>query len=680
DFPPVVADWSNGEQGSTLTNLEAGTYEVTITDAKNCPSIQTITLSEPEPMTTDIVKMGESSNNAADGFVNVQINGGTAPYTILWSNGATSNEQSDLLPGNYSFTITDANGCEFTSSITIDAFNCLVDISHSEQQVSCFGYSDGQITVEMAGEPPYLYTWDNGATTNSLIDLAPGTYTVTATDANDCPAIQSISIVEPDSLFITIVEKQDVICPDDLDGFISINAIGGTSPYSYNWFNGSSDTTIRQLGAGNYTVEVRDANDCSFTHSAQIDVTDSEKPLIKTKSTTIFLDADGQAGINPTQLDNGTSDNCAIDTLYIDKSNFTCADLGNQTLNFFAIDINGNMASAQVGIQVLDTIKPRLTCPENLSLIACDRVVTYDVPEALDNCGISSFQMLEGLESGQLFPVGTTTLRFEAIDLAGNIRYCEWSIELRDTVLETNYQIEKPACNGELTGNITAITEGGTGQFTYQWSNNASGNNLQNIGSGWYTVTISDGAACMAIDSIFVPEPSILALSLDSIINATNGNNNGKIFITVNGGTPPYEFIWTNILTGETIFQEDPTNLAAGTYSIEIRDQNGCTSQQTNIVVDQVTSTLEPTDHKDIHLFPNPSKDWIFIEHHGELAEPVTLLIYDIKGQLVKTVSLSPLKNERLKVNIQNLAAGNYTLSLVGKEAKFNAVFTKIRE
>jgi hypothetical protein len=679
DYPPVIANWSNGGTGAIVTNLPGGEYTVTIMDAKNCPAAQTFTLSEPDPFSTDIVKMSESANGAEDGFVHIEVNGGTGPYTFLWSNGAAENELTNLAPGNYSLTITDQNGCEHIETITIDAFNCLVDLSDTVQNISCFGEADGFISVQMAGTAPFTYQWSNGESSNTISNLAPGSYTISATDADNCPAARTFTIEQPDSLYFRNITQMDVVCPEDQDGSVSIDVQGGTPPYNISWQNGSSGPVTEQLGVGPFWVEVADAKNCSFSYTGEIIATDTESPLIKTKAKNIYLDENGNASISAAQLDNGTTDNCGVDTIYLEKTLLTCDDLGSASVNFIALDISGNMATSQAGIQVLDTIRPRVTCPESVSVIACDGIIQYDTPEAFDNCGIEEFIMTEGLASGQVFPVGTTTVKYEATDLSGNTSFCEWTIELRDTLLQTSYQVEKPACNGEANGNIIAMTEGGSGQYTFNWSNNDTGQEIRNLLSGWYTVTISDGANCTSIDSIFIPEPPAIEFSLDSIVDATSGNDNGKILITVSGGTPPFQFVWTNVTTGETIFVEDPENLAPGTYSLSITDKNDCVFTVDNVVVDQVSTLAEAGEKQKIRSFPNPARDFIFLESDIPFGPNTFINIHDINGKLIKTLRVEGKQNNRIKIGIQQLAAGQYSLTMDGGEQQYSLIFTKVR-
>ncbi|MEZ5058653.1 MAG: T9SS type A sorting domain-containing protein [Saprospiraceae bacterium] len=676
---PYTINWSTGETGTNIQNLVAGNYTVSITDANDCPVELNLEITEPKAIETDIVKMSESGFDTNDGFLHVNASGGTPPFTFEWQHGASGEELENLAPGNYTVTITDQNGCTKVQTITIDAFNCLVDLNEVISNVSCNGSGDGMIEVEMSGTGPFTFEWSNGSSGNVLNNLSPGTYDLTATDANNCPATASYTIDEPEVLEAIISDQTNVICPDDQNGSISLEGIGGTAPFEFYWLGGQTSASITDLSAGNYFATISDANGCEATFKGEILVTDDQLPVVKTKSTVVFLNENGEATLDASQVDNGSSDNCGIESLSLDKTNFDCNDLGNQDLKFSAQDINGNMSETMVNVLIRDTIRPQFNCPESQTLILCDAVYEYEIPEAMDNCSVSTLERINGPESGEKLPLGLNTFTFKATDQSGNESTCTWEVNLVDTLLQTSYQIEKPACNGDFNGQIEAMVEGGSGNYTYLWNSGASGAQIFNIGVGIYAVTISDNAACERVDTISVPEPAAIAVNIDSIFKPNNGLENGKIEITISGGTSPYSLSWTNTTTGQTYQNEDPDQIAAGNYNLSITDVNGCMFVMENIIVDEASSIQSPSYVKVLNIFPNPAEAIIFVEAEALSCKKADIRIYDMEGKLMFQAKDQSATGKRLKIDVQRLAAGQYSLEVLLDKEIIRGSFAKMK-
>src|SRR5690606_10189417 len=249
------------------TNLAAGTYEVTVTDANGCIIKQSFTITEPTalnstPSHADVLCHGESTGSAT-----AVISGGVAPYTYAWNKGITSttNEATNLSAGTYEVTVTDANGCIITESFTIIEPSVLNSIP-SQVDVLCHGESTGSATAVISvGVAPYTYVWNNGvtSTTNEATNLPAGTYEVTVTDANGCIITESFTITEPSALN-SIPSQVNVLCHGELTGSATAVISGGVAPYTYVWNNGITSTTneATNLAAGTYEVTVTDANGC----------------------------------------------------------------------------------------------------------------------------------------------------------------------------------------------------------------------------------------------------------------------------------------------------------------------------------------------------------------------------------------------------------------------------------
>ncbi|MDV6169688.1 HYR domain-containing protein, partial [Flavobacterium sp. DG1-102-2] len=195
--------WSNGQTTDAITNVTAGTYSVTIKDGNGCELIKNFTITQPaQPLATtpnttqvNVLCFGNTTGSAT-----IAVNGGTAPYTYLWNNGATTNSITGLAAGTYTVDVTDANACVLPHSFTITQPIAPLATTPNTTQVNvlCNGNATGSATVAVnGGTAPYTYVWNNGSTTASITNVTAGTYTVGVTDANGCTLSHSFIITEP---------------------------------------------------------------------------------------------------------------------------------------------------------------------------------------------------------------------------------------------------------------------------------------------------------------------------------------------------------------------------------------------------------------------------------------------------------------------------------------------------
>ncbi|MBL7787756.1 MAG: DUF11 domain-containing protein, partial [Chitinophagales bacterium] len=264
NLSPVTYLWSNGETTASISGLTAGTYSVTVTESATCTAVTSYTVNEPTALSVVCSKTDVTTNGGSDGTASVNATGGTSPYTYLWSSGETASSISGKTAGTYSVTVTDNNGCSDQCTTTIQEPGCNLSISSiSGTDVSCNGGSDGTANVTASGNlSPVTYLWSNGETTASISGLTTGTYTVTVTENATCTAVTSYTVNEPTTLSV-VCSKTDVTTNGGSDGTASVNATGGTSPYTYLWSSGETASSISGKTAGTYTVTVTDDNGCT---------------------------------------------------------------------------------------------------------------------------------------------------------------------------------------------------------------------------------------------------------------------------------------------------------------------------------------------------------------------------------------------------------------------------------
>ncbi|HYV91213.1 MAG TPA: T9SS type A sorting domain-containing protein [Chitinophagales bacterium] len=189
--------WNDGVITEDRSNLPAGTYSLTVTDNNGCSATVTKIITEPDELGMNATVNNVLCNSNATGSIDVTVFGGTPPYSYLWNDGSTTEDRSNLTAGSYTLTVTDNNGCAASSTQTITEPDVL-GVSGVITSVSSANVSDGAIDITVTGGTlPYAYLWSNGATTEDLTGIPVGSYTVTVTDHNGCPAIQSFEVTDP---------------------------------------------------------------------------------------------------------------------------------------------------------------------------------------------------------------------------------------------------------------------------------------------------------------------------------------------------------------------------------------------------------------------------------------------------------------------------------------------------
>jgi hypothetical protein len=267
--------WENGNTTIVLReNLEPSVYGVTISQGTCSLEL------ENEIIEPDVIEVFENQDNVLcygdnTGMAEIDITGGTAPYTILWSGGSDNEIIENLVAGNYAYTVTDAKMCSATGSISISQPSDALNIVGNIDDLQCYG-EVGCINVDISGgTPDYSFLWSNESTDEDLCDLPAGTYTLEVTDENECVVEETFVIEQPDNpLSIDDVDIENVLCYGEETGTIDITIGGGTPNYNYQWFfDGelySNDEDIENLAAGTYSVTISDDNSCSISTSYTI--------------------------------------------------------------------------------------------------------------------------------------------------------------------------------------------------------------------------------------------------------------------------------------------------------------------------------------------------------------------------------------------------------------------------
>ncbi len=584
---PYTYLWSSGETTDSIFALPVGTYDITVVDSNGCIATASYSITEPTILAAGISAQTDvNCLGGNDGTATATISGGTSPYSFLWTNGEASETAVALIADTHTLTVTDALGCTTTATVTItEPSTAVVATISSQTNISCNGGSDGSIDVLVeGGTPGYNYSWwPNNETTEDLSNLSAGAYSLTVTDANGCTSVTGTSLTEPAELVASIDSYNNVSCFEGNDAEATVLATGGTSPYSYSWSNGTTDATATALIAGSYTVDITDDMGCTASTSLTI----SEPALLSASiSTQTNVDCYGAATGSATVL--ATGGTSPYSYLWSNgATDATATDLAAGTFTVDITDDNGCVTSTSVTI----------TQPDEFS-VALDSQTNIDCYSG--NNGAIDVSIIGGVTPYTYFwsPNGETTQDINALsaynyaltvtDANGCVALFAAEITQPD-VLQINSTQSEVSCMGS-DGEINLTIAGGTSPFTYSWSNGASNDNITGLDAGTYGVDVIDANGCSATESFIITEPPALTANISASTNvACYGESTGTATAEAMYGSSPFAYLWSNGATDATA-----TELAAGTYTVTITDNGGCTSSASVEIneADELVATL----------------------------------------------------------------------------------------
>ncbi len=577
---PYSYQWSNNGTNQDLNGVPAGTYTVTVTDANDCEQIVSVTLTNPPQLTASATGTNPLCFGGNTGSITLTPGGGTPPYTYNWSNGSNSQNPMNLPVGTFNGTVTDANGCQQTVSVTLTQPTQLSATAVGTNPI-CNGGSTGSINLTpTGGTPPYTYVWSNGSTSQDPTGLPAGSFSVTITDANGCQQTASASLSNPPQITAS-TQPTNPLCNGGSTGSINLTVANGTSPYTYIWSNGSTLQDPTGLPAGVYQVTVTDANGCTQTASATL----TNPPLLNASVTsTQQVDCTHPTGNITTAVSGGTPGYTYQWSPSGSGANPSGLPAGTYTGTI--TDANGCTTT------VTATVNSNLTPPT--AAASASGTLTCSVTNlTLSGAGSSTGGTFTYLWTGPGIVSGGNTLN-PVVNQPGAYTLTVTNTSngcTQTATVSVPQDVTPPLAMGTappITCNNPSVTISGTGSstgpnFTYQWSGPgvvSGGNTLTPTVNqpGNYTLTVTNTTnGCTANTVVNVPNQTQLPIATATAPPLTCSNP--AISINGNGSStgPNFTYQWSGpsiVGGGNTL---TPVVNQPGTYTLTVTNTTtGC--------------------------------------------------------------------------------------------------------
>ncbi len=571
----------------------ADKYPENTNDGNSPPPCHTVLLS----------KANVSCFGGSNGTVTATISK-PGTYRVIWSNGVTINSTTSLshqitaLPaGYYDVQVIDlVNGCAAFDIIEVTQ-PTLLTTSTTSVDVLCYGQPTGSINLSVSGgTTTYSYNWSNGYTSQDISNIAVGTYYVTVTDSKGCLAYDSVVITQPAQALGQSLTLANPKCTGSADGGIDLTVWGGTTPYVYNWNNNlyySQD--LNNIGAGNYSVVITDANGCVLNSSGIL----TNPPLLTSSSTSVdnLCYGDLQGSIDLT-VSGGTL-----------PYSYTWAN-SDYMLSWPGQDVN-NLPNDMYYVTVTDAngcyrIDSALISspPELISSISHTDVTAFGGMNGSITLtvsgGVQSYSYLwsNGSSNPNLNGIPSNWYYVTITDAHGCTHKDSVFIAEPLSALVVDITAQNATCFGYSNGSISSATAGGTPPYTYHWSTGDSTENISGVSAGTYTLTVYDFYGNITSDTVVVFQPDAITFPYTVTDITCFGLSNGGIDVTVTGGTSPYTYEWMNSEYVLAALTEDISGMPADQYYLAVTDSMGCHGS-ISIAINQPNALTIQLNHTD---------------------------------------------------------------------------------
>ena len=560
--------WSSSALTEDISNLIAGTYTVTVTDANSCTISNSYLVNQPGALNLSVIISNVTCFNGADAVVDITVTGGTIKYAYQWSNAAITQDLTNVSAGTYTVTVTDANNCTVSNAYTITQPTAL-NLSGVTTSVSCFGGTSGSVNTTVAGGTTnYSYQWSNSAVTQDLTNVSAGTYTVTVTDANNCTVSNAYTITQPTALNLSGVTTS-VICFGGTNGSVNITVAGGTTNYSYQWNNSAVTQDLTNVSAGTYTVTVTDANNCTISNS-----------YVVSQPTSLAVVVNPTAG--SCNLVNGSA--VAVATggtpnyTYLWNTGAITSSIINLASGTYTVTVTDNKGCTSFNSGTVTNSGLITIYSINVTNVSCngesDGVVDISVSGGV---GPYTYLWSNSANSQDLSGVPIGTYAVTVTDVNSCVTTAS-AVVFQPSPITISPIITNVSCHNGASGSILISAYGGTAPYSYLWNTGTVSQNISSLVAGSYTLTLTDNNNCTKTRTYTITQPTAI-IAIASSVQSTCGQANGAASVIASGGTGALTYLWNTGAVTSSI-----TNLSAGNYTVTVSDQNNCTRSTSTIL------------------------------------------------------------------------------------------------
>lgn len=600
-----------------------------------------------------------------------------------WSNGSTNRNLDNVPAGDYVLTVIAQNGKEYTSGkITIrepDPIHIGLDLFPPTAADSTNGFVDVKIT---GGTPPYSLAMVSELDTvnlktdseSSLPDISTGVYWFYVMDANNCIDSTRLDVTPQSCELLATYVVTPAECENNPTGSIELFIENEIPPLSIEWSNGvKNKTKIDKLDQGEYQVKISDRRGCELNGHFKIEYEDLVPPQVfVVENVNLYLDAEGQATLEQREFLVRAEDKCHNDLTYeLEKTNFTCEDLGLNEVNFHVTDGAGNVNTKTIMVNVRDTHAVELIYEDTVYTALCNGIAQYPPPMIRGLCDQNSTSGIVKQTDRDIEEPGTYKDVYYYINRPGDTMWAEITVVVQDHNVRAFLIVQPPDCNRGDDGSISVALRDEQQPVEYEWNDGSKEDFIFGIRHGQdYSVTIREGNGCWFELSARTDGPDSLRAELADL---REHDGTVDIISQVSGGNPPLSYEWR--ASGEVIgFTKNLIGVPEGPiYTLEVFDAKNCRS---NIL--RVDRSLTAADGNDlirkVNIFPNPGSS-----SHSE----VHVDLGDVHGNFKKIilmnhrqeiVQIQHPRQRQIRFSTSDLPAGIYFIQLISKEGK---TFTK---
>lgn len=592
--PPYQFNWSiPADNSATISGLIGGIYAVTISDSEGLSAKAAIELPSPLLMKAKGTPLKVASGLGNDGSAVVMVENAIGEVTYKWDNGQKDSLATNLSAGFHRVTLTDAKGCTLVHQVEVpEELVAVMGEVEEEKGLSCPDLADAVLkVVPKGGKAPFVYNWSTGSKEQSLKNVPAGIYTVTLTDEK----LQSIVLKkevkgpEPLDLILQIVKPAST---NNADGVAKILASGGNGDYKITWNKGQVKEEISNLADGDYDFTVVDAKGCKLEKSLRM----SEIILPLSLNMKVLKE------VSCADFENGSLEALVEGGKPPYKYNWSVAGKSNATLEYlragsYAVTITDKLGETK--FQTIELKNPPAMVV-NVEIIRQASVNNKDgVATASITGGIGAYKKVwsTGETGDSSFLLGPGYQKLTVTDDQGCV--VNKPFVITEDIKDFNANIlvvNSLKCAGDKNGYAKLNINGGKPPYNIKWNlSELTGTELINLKKGNYIASITDSQGKSISTSLEFTEPEVIKGQINVVEIPALDSLNGKVTLSVSGGTAPYSILWDNGEMGENAYA-----LSAGPHKVTVKDTNQCeiiTSFELDEIVPELTLMIK-TDNE----------------------------------------------------------------------------------